>query len=313
MSFGTISNGNETDERAFGPILTRYLGQNVAPTALAHTPLCRPLAVTRVWTADEQVCESRPIPSEDAFHLILQCREMPPHDLWLDGRLTRTEPYPRHSVSIIDLRRSSRTRIASAHEALVFYLDRKALDEIAEEYGSPSIDGLSLKPGIAAIDPVMARLGQSLRPALVDQPDMDQLLVDQFMLLMHAHVARTYGALRPVKAISRGGLALWQERRAKERIAASVGRHLSLSDVARDVSLSVSHFSRSFRQSTGMSPHRWLVRQRMDAAKAMLLANDLTIAEITLATGYAEQSSFTKAFLQSVGMSPAAWRRNHKH
>ncbi len=299
---------DEGSGRAFGPALARYLGQRVAPTTLTHTAGRQPLAVTRVETAGDQVCETQPIPLEDAFHVVLQCRDLPSHELWIGGRLIHTALYPRHSVSIIDLRTGSRTRIASAHQALVFYVPRAALNEIASDFGSPPIKGLRPRPGVPTIDPVMARLGEFLLPALSHDFRMDQLQVDQLMLTMQAHLAQAYGGLRPARLGMGGGLTSRQERRAKELMSASLSNPLSLAELANECSLSISHFARGFRQATGLPPHRWLVQQRMEAAKTMLLAGDLPIAQIAQACGFADQSSFTKAFVRSVGTSPAAWR-----
>ena len=297
------------DGRAFGSTLARYLGQAVAPTTLTHTAGGQPLAVTRVATTGDQVCETRPIPLEDAFHIVLQCCDLPSHELWTGGRLIHTGFYPRHSVSIIDLRTGSRTRIVSAHQALVFYVPRTALNEIASDFGSPAIERLCPHPGVPTIDPVMARLGEFLLPALDHDAQKNQLQVDQLMLTMQAHLAQAYGGLRPARRGMGGGLTSRQERRAKELMSASLDSRLSLAELAQECSLSVSHFARGFRQVTGVPPHRWLVQQRIEAAKTMLLAGTLPIAQIAQACGFADQSSFTKAFVRGVGTTPAAWCR----
>ena len=303
---------DEGDARAFGSTLARHLGQAIAPTIMTYAAGWQPLAVTRVRTTSDQVCETHPIPLEDAFHIVLQCRDLPSHELWIGGRPVHPAFYPRDSVSIIDLRTSARTRIASAHQALVFYVPRAALNEIASDFGSAPIERLRPHPGVPTIDPVMARLGELLLPALNHDVELDRLQVDHLMLTMQAYLAQAYGGLRPARPRMGGGLTSRQERLAKELMSASVGNRLSLGDIAQQCSLSVSHFARGFRQATGMPPHRWLVQQRMEAARTMLLAGDLPIAQIAQACGFADQSSFTKAFMHSVGTTPAAWRRTRQ-
>ena len=61
------------------------------------------LAVDMVRTGPGEVVETEPLPPQDAFHVVLQLKDLPAHELWLDGRRIRTENYPRHSVSIVDL------------------------------------------------------------------------------------------------------------------------------------------------------------------------------------------------------------------
>jgi AraC family transcriptional regulator len=95
-------------------------------------------------------------------------------------------------------------------------------------------------------DPIMRALTTSLYPAL-DQPEQaNRLFVDHVMLAVGFHVAQTYGDLKAVMA--HGGLAPWQERRAKEIIDANLNGEILLAELAKQCGLSSSHFSRAFRQ-----------------------------------------------------------------
>jgi AraC-like DNA-binding protein len=116
--------------------------------------------------------------------------------------------------------------------------------------------------------------------------------------------------MRVVARPIHGGLAPWQERRAKELLSANLDGNVSLTEVARECGLSISHFSRAFRQSTGMAPHRWLIQRRVEAAKELLRdASSLTLLDIALRCGFANQSHFTRTFAGVVGSSPGSWRR----
>lgn len=106
-----------------------------------------------------------------------------------------------------------------------------------------------------------------------------------------------------------GGLAKWQERRAKEFIAARLDSKLSISEIAEACGLSVSHFTRAFHQTTGLSPHRWLTERRIERAQALIRDVELPLSEIAVTCGFADQSHFTRVFTGVVGKSPGAWRR----
>ena len=108
---------------------------------------------------------------------------------------------------------------------------------------------------------------------------------------------------------STGGLAPWQVARAKALIAADPGGRTSLADVARDCGLSPGYFARAFKASTGTTPHGWLQACRVDRAKDMLLAPDLSLAEVAMACGFADQSHFTRTFFRLAHATPGAWRR----
>ena len=158
-------------------------------------------------------------------------------------------------------------------------------------------------------DPVIRHIGEALLQALRRPAEINQLFIDYAMLAFTTHAAQTYGGLRTIRALARGGLAPWQVKRACERLDADLRGTVSLQQLAIEFGLSVSHFSRAFRISTGLPPHQWLLRQRVNAAKQLMTARDLSLSEIAISAGFANQSHFTRVFSAQVGASPAAWRR----
>ncbi|WP_227310624.1 helix-turn-helix domain-containing protein [Acidisoma cellulosilyticum] len=87
---------------------------------------------------------------------------------------------------------------------------------------------------------------------------------------------------------------------------------ISFADVARECRLSRSHFARAFKQSTGFPPHRWLQQRRVEHARDLLLKDKLTLAEIAVRCGFADQSHFNRVFLSHAGTTPGTWRRRHR-
>jgi AraC-like DNA-binding protein len=83
---------------------------------------------------------------------------------------------------------------------------------------------------------------------------------------------------------------------------------LTLSDLADSAILSRFHFSRIFKESTGVSPVRFLYAVRIHEAKRMLLTTSLNVTDISFAVGYNSLGSFTNHFTDSVGVSPSRLR-----
>jgi AraC family transcriptional regulator len=135
------------------------------------------------------------------------------------------------------------------------------------------------------------------------------LFVDHILFALGIHVAQTYGGMRPLSPQIRGGLAPWQERRAKEILSANLDGRLPLKEVAGECRLSVSHFSRAFRRTVGAAPHNWLLTYRIEAAKEKLRDGRLSLLDVALGCGFADQSHLTRVFTRFVGVSPGAWRR----
>ncbi len=100
---------------------------------------------------------------------------------------------------------------------------------------------------------------------------------------------------------------------AVERAAECIWEHysepLSLADIARSALLSRFHFSRVFKDTTGVTPGRFLSAVRIYQAKHMLLTTSMTITDISFAVGYNSLGSFINNFTDSVGVSPGRFRR----
>jgi AraC family transcriptional regulator len=104
-----------------------------------------------------------------------------------------------------------------------------------------------------------------------------------------------------------GGLTPLQLRRVRDSIDARIDQDISLAQLASDSGLSTSHFARAFVRSTGIPPHRWLTRRRVERAKELMYTN-ATLAEIALMCGFSDQSHLTRVFAQVVGITPGRWR-----
>jgi AraC-like DNA-binding protein len=252
------------------------------------------------------------LPREDAYMIVIQIRGKNARELWLDGRPIKTEPLHAGGVVFHDLRQSPQFFFHDPLDSVNYFLRRKTLDIIAEGAGAPRISDLQFIPGVGVMDHVVAELTRLLLPVF-DTPDRVSLLfADYVSLALGSHVAQAYGGMKSVVALRQGGLAAWQERRAKELISANLEENLSTGDLARECSLSAGHFARAFRRSTGLSPHQWLVWCRVEKAHGLLRDGGLSLAEIARACGFADQSHFTRAYTRLRGISPGAWRRQRE-
>ena len=281
-----------------------------------------PAMVTRAFRKGEMAvtelrCDNPPsemsdsIRQEDAFLLTLHFHDVPSREYWEDGRRAPVCDLRAGETCLHDLKRDPTVLLAKPYHSLVFYLPRAALDAVAEEANAPRIRDLSYKPGAGVNDVTISSLGSLLLPTLCDPGQANRLFVDHVLWAVGVHVAQTYGGLRPMSRPVRGGLAPWQERRAKEFIASNLCG-VSLNDVARECRLSRAHFSRAFHRSVGVPPHNWLIEQRIVLSKEKLRDDRLSLAEVAAECGFSDQSHLTRHFNRIVGVSPGAWRRAFK-
>jgi AraC-like DNA-binding protein len=127
--------------------------------------------------------------------------------------------------------------------------------------------------------------------------------------------SRTWHAAPAVKcglAAPRGGLAPGALRRVRDYITEHLAEQLEAEILARIAALSLGHFNRAFKQSTGYSPHQYLVRERIAVATALLTATNRALVDIALEVGFADQSHFSRTFVAVTGETPSACRRRHR-
>ena len=138
--------------------------------------------------------------------------------------------------------------------------------------------------------------GQAFRPVIL-QSERD-LPVPQLL---------SSGAM-VTAGFARGGLAPRVLRRIREYIDGNIDQRISVELLAGLANLSVCYFVRAFKQSMGVTPHDYLIRQRVERTKQLLSDSDMPLSEIALVAGFADQSHFSRRFRQHVGMSPRDYR-----
>ncbi len=111
---------------------------------------------------------------------------------------------------------------------------------------------------------------------------------------------------------SSGGLPPRVLRRVKEYIDSHLGEDLELHRLAQNAGMSLHHFARGFRVSAGVPPHQFVLQRRIRAACDLLTDTDYPIADIAIATGFADQSHLTRHFRRSLAVSPGAFRRSRR-
>jgi AraC family transcriptional regulator len=97
--------------------------------------------------------------------------------------------------------------------------------------------------------------------------------------------------------------------RVKDFVESSLDQDLTLESLAREAGYSRAHFLRMFRESTGTTPHQYVMQRRIAHAEKLLSANQLGVAEIAVACGFSSQAHLTLAFRKQTGVTPAEYRR----
>ena len=118
-----------------------------------------------------------------------------------------------------------------------------------------------------------------------------------------------YDATPAAVRTPRGGLAPWQVRKLTTYVEMHLDSEIVMTDLAALANLSTFYFCRAFRESFNESPHTYVMRRRVERAQGLMLHSDVSLAQIAIDCGFADQAHFNKAFRRIVGESPGAWRR----
>jgi AraC family transcriptional regulator len=293
---------------AYGQRLGEALRVENAPAIVTRSLRKADIAVTEIRSDNPPLEMTGSIQQEDAFLIALQLRDFPNREYWEDGRRASVCDLRAGESCLYDLKRDPAALLDKPYHSLAFYLSRAAIDAIADDAYAPRIRDLSYEPAAGVNDVTISGLGNLLLPALSHPDQANPLFVDHVLLAVGVHIAQTYGGMRPMSRPVRGGLAPWQERRAREILRANIKRGVPLKEVARECGLSVGHFSHAFRRTLGVAPHKWLIEQRVVLSKEKL-RDGLSLSDVATECGFSDQSHLTRVFRQTVGVSPAAWRR----
>jgi AraC-like DNA-binding protein len=107
----------------------------------------------------------------------------------------------------------------------------------------------------------------------------------------------------------KGGLTAWQINRVNKHIDNHLDAAIHVKDLAALARLTQSHFCRTFKESCGESPHRYLMRRRVEHAQRLMLTTTTPLCQIAAACGLADQPHFNRIFRKFVGQTPGSWRR----
>lgn len=132
------------------------------------------------------------------------------------------------------------------------------------------------------------------------------LLVQSQLLLL----AGTLLKLGRQPASRTGRLGAWRIKKLVDYVNERLDEDLSLGELSQVAALSPFHFSRTFKNTFGTTPHQWVLSQRIERAKQMMAAAPrATLSEIAAAVGFSSHSAFSKAFQRVTGVTPSDWRR----
>ncbi len=183
---------------------------------------------------------------------------------------------------------------------LSIYLATDLVAHATEEFRGATVE---IVENWTANDPLIRQLGLTLR-SLLQRGELERLYVESMANFLAVHLLKHYSDSHKSLQKWQGGLSKHKLSLVIEYIHDYLDQDLSLVNLAALVQMSPHHFARLFKQSTGFTPHQYVIRCRVERAKRLLLQGELTIAAVAYTVGFAHQSHLNHHFKRQLWVTP---------
>jgi AraC family transcriptional regulator len=226
---------------------------------------------------------------------------------WRGGGAAVSKRIEPDRISILPANHPYSVRLRTSGRSLVVSLEQRIFSCAAAALGELGWVEPVWVHGLA--DPLLRELLLALREEMRAGEPAGARYAQSLVGTMAAHIVRRYSTNRLDISKPAGGLAAPALRRTVQHIQSSLDQNLNLPRLATVAGLSTCHFARMFKESTGLTPHHYVLNCRIVRAKQLLLNPMLELAEVALRSGFCDQAHMTRCFRQRVGTTPGAFAR----
>lgn len=220
----------------------------------------------------------------------------------IDGRFKQEQVIQGNCV-IIPAHISQRVEWNRASGALMLAIDPTVFAQTIYEVVDPN--QIELLPQFATADPFIYQIGVALKSALFKHSDRSRLYAETLVNTLILHLLEHYTTSRPnLRECVAGQLPQYKLQQVIDYIDAYLDRDLSLQELSNLVQMSPHYFSTLFKQSTGTTPHQYVIRCRIERAKYLMAQTKLSLAEIAIQVGFVDQSHLHRHFKRLIGVTP---------
>ena len=244
----------------------------------------------------------------DEYALFMSLAPRPVHYVQAQGGNTFTGLWNKGDMTIATANTPFFARWADEEHFLLIRIPTQFVQAIATETLPQDPNRLELAPAFMVRNPQIGAIATLLSTELHQNPSSSHLYLDSLANVLTVNLLRHHATTTPEPRVYEGGLPPRQLRYVLDYIDSHLDQEIKLAQLADLLDISQFHFSRLFKQSIGVSPHQYLIQQRVERAKQLLKKTKQSIVEIALDCGFNSHSHLSKQFRQLTGMTPKAYR-----
>jgi AraC family transcriptional regulator len=166
---------------------------------------------------------------------------------------------------------------------------------------------VDIRPRYAFNDPLVSRIVSTIASEITDG-FLDRILADALNTALAVQMMRHFVDPSKIALASSNALSRERLKRVQDYIEAHLDARLTLTELARVACLSAYHFSRSFKQTTGVGLHHYVTQRRLERAKMLLRRTNQPLAWVAQEAGFADQSHLSSTFRREIGVTPGYFR-----
>ena len=253
-------------------------------------------------------------PGEADFHveaahtLFVNLTSRPLHYLQAQDGKTHTGLYRHGDMLVTPANTPLFVRWEGDENCLKVQLPATFLKRVAEETLGKDGDRLTLVPTFQSRHQQLEAISTLLMAEAQQGQASNRLYLDSLANVLAVQLLRNYGTTSVQLPSYEGGLPTYQLNQVLDYIDASLAGEIKLADLAGLLNMSPFHFGRMFKQSMGISPHQYVIQQRLERAKHLLKHSDRAIIDIALECGFNSHSHLSKQFRKVMGIAPRTFR-----
>ncbi len=232
-----------------------------------------------------------------------------PAERWLDGKF-QTENLDFGDIVIVPAGAVHRSQWKHRASFFVLGFEPSWFEQLGQDW--PGCQHSQLIPHAPPLkDPLLQAFLFALKTELETEGLNSNLYVDQLKTALGLHLLRQYATRPPKLHEYENGLSRYQLKQAIAYIHGHLDQTIKLADIAQLLGMSQYYFCRQFRNSMGIPPYQYVIKQRVERAKQLLRKDQQrAIADIALDCGFNSQSHLAKHFRQLTGMTAKSYRKH---